>query len=410
MVWSWYAIGGALLTAAACSFFFALAESALFALGRFRAQQMLEDNPESGQKIAPLFQKPEDLVATLAFGNTVANATIIGLTVWVLAHTYLVQFFTGISVLVFILVVCEVIPKALGVRAPEFWAVRVARSVRLLVAITSPLRRVAQTLNDIIMRLIIPKSIQPHPVISEEEYQELLSIAEQQGALNRAEKDILVQILSLDKRTAGDVMKARSQITCISDDLSREEMLEAARKTAHTRIPIYDETPDTIVGVLNARALLLNPDLDLEEVIEFPSFVPQSMNLLHLLRSLQRQQRGLAIVLDEFGGTAGLVTMEDILEETLGRFQRKEAAGKVLERLGPGKWRVDGACTLDEFRREFPALKDADDVDTMSGLFVQQMEYVPASGEWVTVQGLRLTAQEVEDRRVRQLEVEVVKR
>jgi CBS domain containing-hemolysin-like protein len=187
-------------------------------------------------------------------------------------------------------------------------------------------------------------------------------------------------------------------------------MLEAARKTGHTRIPIYDETPDTIVGVLNARAFLLNPELDLEEVIEFPSFVPESMNLLQLLRSLQRQQRGIAIVLDEFGGTAGLVTMQDILEETLGRFQRKETVGKVVERIGPGKWRVSGVCTLDEFRREFPALKEADDVDTMSGLFVQRMEYVPAAGEWIVVQGLRLTAKEVEDRRVRQLEVEVVKR
>ncbi|HEV8540989.1 MAG TPA: transporter associated domain-containing protein, partial [Verrucomicrobiae bacterium] len=90
--------------------------------------------------------------------------------------------------------------------------------------------------------------------------------------------------------------------------------------------------------------------------------------------------------------------------------QRKETAGKVVERIGPGKRRVSGVCTVDEFRREFPALKEADDVDTMSGLFVQRMEYVPTAGEWIVIQGLRLTAKEVEDRRVRQLEVEVVKR
>src|SRR5207249_4101903 len=116
-----------------------------------------------------------------------------------------------------------------------------------------------------------------------------------------------------------EVMKPRSQMAAIPDDLSIEEMLAAARKYRHRRLPIYDETPDTIVGILNTRALLLDPQIDLADAIEFPSFMPETMNLLQLLKSLQRQQRGLAIVLDEFGGTAGIVTMEDILEEMIGK-------------------------------------------------------------------------------------------
>src|SRR5467141_2135737 len=100
-------------------------------------------------------------------------------------------------------------------------------------------------------------------------------------------------------------------------------MLTAARRYKHRRLPVYDETPDAIVGLLNAEALLFDPQADLAEVIEFPSFVPASMNLLQLLKSLQRQQRGLAVVLDEFGGTAGLVTMEDILEEMVGRIRHE---------------------------------------------------------------------------------------
>lgn len=398
------------MIAAACSFFFALAESALFALGRFRARRMLEDNPTHGQRIAPLFNDPEDLVSTLAFGNTLANATLIGFVVYILSRTYNNEFVTGAVALVCILIVCEVIPKALGVRAPEFWSIRVSRAVNLFLKVTRPIRRIAQVFNATLLRLVIPKSIKPQPTISDEEYQELLNIAQQQGALGKAEKDMILQILSLDERTAGDVMNPRSQISCIPDDLSKEEMLEAARRIKHTRIPVYDETPDTIVGVLNARVFLLNPEADLEEVIEFPSFVPQSMNLLQLLRSLQRQQRGMAIVLDEFGGTAGLVTMQDILEETLGRFTRKDSNKPVLERLGPGKWRVSGSCTIDEFRREYPALPENYEVDTMSGLMVKQMEYVPAIGEKVALHGLNLTASKVAERRVLELEVEALKR
>ena len=134
------------------------------------------------------------------------------------------------------------------------------------------------------------------------------------------------------------------------------------------------------------------------------------MNLLQLLRSLQRQQRGIAIVLDEFGGTAGLVTMEDILQDTLGSFHQRSALPFTYERLGQGRWRVNGLCPIDEFRREHLALQERDDVDTMGGLLVRLMEYVPAQGELAHYAGLKLTAQKVDDRRVLELLVEVAKK
>src|ERR1041384_2211676 len=133
-LWSWSGIAAAMVAAAGCSFFFALAESALFALGRFRARQMLEVNPEAGRRIAPLFANQEDLVAALAFGNNIANATIIGLAAWILAHTSLPQIVIALGALVLILIACEVVPKALGVRSPEFWSVRMAPAVSAIVS------------------------------------------------------------------------------------------------------------------------------------------------------------------------------------------------------------------------------------------------------------------------------------
>jgi len=208
----------------------------------------------------------------------------------------------------------------------------------------------------------------------------------------------------------------------ISDELSVEEMIAAARRYKHRRLPIFDEIPDeeraaaeeapeTIVGVLNARKLLLDPQVNLEEVIEPPSFVPESMNVLQLLKSLQRQQRGLAIVLDEFGDTAGLVTIEDILEEVVGEIRgEEEAAAFLMERLGEGRWRVNGTMWVDDFRREYPALGEAPDVDTMGGLMVSLTEVAPGAGQSVVFHGLRLTAQVVDERRVRELLVEVVRK
>src|SRR6267378_5401846 len=138
---------------------------------------------------------------------------------------------------------------------------------------------------------MVPRTVQSQNALTDADYQELLEMAFQQGALAQSEKEIILQIISLDRRTAREVMKPRSRMAAIPDDLSIEEMLSAARKYKHRRLPMYDETPDTIVGILNTRALLLDPQIDLAEAIEFPSFVPKSMNVLQLLKSLQRQQR-----------------------------------------------------------------------------------------------------------------------
>ena len=154
-------------------------------------------------------------------------------------------------------------------------------------------------------------------------------------------------------------------------------------------MPIYDDSVDTIVGVLNTRDLLLDPQVDLATAIEFPSFVPESMNLLQLLKSLQRQQRGLAIVLDEFGGTAGIVTIEDILTEVLGEIRGEHAPDRaVLEKVGQNRWRVSGSVLLDNFRREYPALPEVPGFETMAGLALREFEFVPNRGDSVTVSGL----------------------
>jgi magnesium and cobalt exporter, CNNM family len=273
-----------------------------------------------------------------------------------------------------------------------------------------PLCRVAQRLNTTILRAAIPRTVQPHFTLTDADYHELLEMAFQQGALAQSEKEIILQIINLDRRTAKEVMKPRSQMAAISDDLSIEEMIAAARTYKHRRLPIYDEIPDTVVGILNTHALLLDPQIDLADAIEFPSFVPETMNLLQLFKSLQRQRRGLAIVLDEFGGTAGIVTMEDILEEVIGTIQgQPEASGFVMEKLGPGRWRVAGTLRLDDFRREYPALGEVPEVETMGGLLVSLLDVVPVRGESAMFSGLRLSAQMADERRVRELLVEVVK-
>ena len=400
----------AILIFAGASFFFALAETALFSLGKWQMAQLAEKNPRAGKVVAALLEHPQDLLATLALGNTFANAAMLAI---VLRMAFNAQWtfaaLTLIALLALTLLGCEVFPKTLAVRQPERWALRVSWPLLVFQKVTAPLHLAARGLNVAILKKTARQMDAP-PALTDAEYQELLEMALQQGTLAESEKEIILQIISLDQRTARDVMRPRAGMAAVSDDAPVEEMIAAAKKFRHRRLPIYDETPDTIVGILNTRALLLDPKIDLADAIEFPSFVPETMNLLQLFRSLQKQQRGLAIVLDEFGGTAGLVTMEDILGTLIGKIRAAgQPEGFVMEKIAPDRWRVSGTMRLDDFRREYPALGDVPEVETIGGLLAHLCGVVPEAGESAVFRGLKLTAHVVDERRVREVTVQKVK-
>jgi putative hemolysin len=400
-----------ILISAGASFFFALAEAALLSLSKYQAQQLAERHPRAGAVVARLLEQPQDLLATMALGNTFANAAMLAVVLQMVFDGRWPFLVTVTALLALILLGCEVLPKTLAVRQPERWARRIGWLLLLFQRLTTPLRYVAQKMNVVILKLVAPQFARLTPALTDGEYQELLEMAYQQGTLAESEKEIILQIISLDQRMVRDVMRPRTGMACISDDATVEEMIAAARRFKHRRLPIYDETPDTIVGILNTRALLINLKIDLADAIEFPSFVPETMNLLQLFQSLQKQQRGLAVVLNEFGSTAGVVTMEDILGLLVGkiRSEARQAEGFVMEKLTPGRWRVNGTMRLDDFRREFPALGVVAEAETMGGLLVHLLGVVPETGESATFNGLKLTAQGVDDRRVRELLVEIVK-
>ncbi len=400
----------AILIFAGASFFFALAETALFSLGKWQVQQLAERNPRAGKIVRQLLEQPQNLLATLALGNTFANAAMLAVALWVVFDSHWALVLTMIALLVLTLIGCEVLPKTLAVRRPETWALRVGWLLLVFQKISTPLYRAAQKLNAAFLKQPASSAAAAAPALTDAEYQELLEMAYRQGTLAESEKEIILQIISLDQRMARDVMRPRAGMACVSDEATVEEMIAMARKFKRRRLPIYDETPDTIVGILNTRALLLDPEIDLSEVIEFPSFVPETMNLLQLFQSLQKQHRGLAVVLDEFGGVAGVVTMEDILGKLVGTIRPgTQPEGFVMETISSGRWRVNGTMRLDDFRREFPALGEVAEIETMGGLLTHLLGVVPNSGESAAFQDLKLTAQIVDDRRVRELLVERLK-
>ena len=333
------------------------------------ARNSSEKKPRAGKSVAGLLAHPQDLLATLALGNTFANAAMLAVALrmafnaqWTLALTMIRAAGVHAAGL------RSVSQNPGGAAAGTLGVARRAGRCWFFKRSTEPLHRAAQWLNAAILKKTATQ-MAATPALTDAEYHELLEMAYQQGTLAESEKEIILQIISLDQRTARDVMRPRAGMAAISDDATVEEMIAAAKKFKHRRLPIYDETPDTIVGILNTRALLLDPKIDLSDAIEFPSFVPETMNLLQLFQSLQKRQRGLAIVLDEFGGTAGLVTMEDILGELIGNIRAGGAAGGFCH----GKnFARPLARERDDAAGRFPPrisrAGDVPEVETMGGL------------------------------------------
>lgn len=400
----------AIVLFAGASFFFALAETALFALGMWRARQIVGKTPNRGKQVFQLVKHPREALATIVLVSTLCNGIVVVLGLWLGAAVGWPLGWTLLVIFLVILLVCEVTPKTLAVRMPEYWALRVAGPMQFFVRLTRPVREVAQSLNAWLLKKLTPRSVKPHVSMTDEDYEELIEMAYQQGTLEHAEKEIIYELVNLDQSTAGDVMNPRTQIDGLPISMSREEMEEAARRLQHRRLVLYNENLDNIVGILNTRTLLLFPGVDIDEAIELPSFVPESMNLLQLYLSLQRQKRRVTIVLDEFGQTAGFLTLEDIIEEMVGDIRREdEPEEREITRLGRGRWMVKGELRIDDFREEYPSLEEAPEVDTMGGLLTRGLEVIPREGESFEIDGLRLTAIEVDERRVYTILVEETK-
>ncbi len=402
-----------ILVAMTGAFFFALAEACLFTLGKWRGRRLAKSEGISPFLSQTLRDNSQETLSAVVLGNSIMTFTYLSVGLWWLFHgTFPVA--VGLGVLLFgALIIGEIIPKTLAIRGAEKWMVQLTPLLRVTLPILRVFCRQAIAVNHWVMERIIPESIQPQGDMNEEDYKELLNVAVRQKCLSQAEKEIILGIIRLDRMTARDVMRPRSQVLCLSADYPENDprLAEEARRLKRSRLPIYEENPDTIVGILDTKKLLLKPEAQLEEVMEFAAFIPETMNLWDLFQSLRRQKRGLAVALDEFGETAGIVTMSDILEEMVGDLELEEDSNeKPVRQIRPGVWLAAGSTQLEDFhekRPDFPYDEELE-VETMNGLMIYQLELVPKEGQSILYGDYRLKATKVDARRVLELEIEKV--
>jgi putative hemolysin len=411
---AWRLIVLALLLVAAA--FLSAAEISLVSVNRFRIRSLREEGNRRAEKLDKLLAYPNRFLSTILMLTLLvqvgASAIATGL-----ALNFGLPVATAIAtgVMTFLIFIfSEMAPKTYATNHQERVAMAVAPTVNLLSVIFYPLVRVLILVSNGVIRIFGGKTIKEGPFVTEGDIKALVSAAEEQDVIEEEEKKLIHSIFEFGDTLVREVMIPRTDMIMLEEESNLEEALEIILSSGFSRIPVFKKDFDHIVGVLYAKDLLPylkrgESDVRPRDFLREAYYVPETKRVSELLTELRTLTIHMAIVLDEYGGTAGLVTIEDMLEEIVGEiFDEYDSAMELYESLGSGKYTFDARISIDDLNELLCTDLPANEWDTLGGLMYNLMGKIPKQGEAVEFEGMRLTAQKVVGRRIYKVLLEVL--
>lgn len=411
--------------------FFAAAEIAVVGVRKTRLRQLAEEGNRSAQIAERLAEDSSRFLATIQVGVTLAGfftsataaVTLSGmLSAWIaslplpvaiIAHGQALAVFLITTVLAFItLVLGELVPKTLALKYAEPVALAVARPIDWLSRLAAPaVRLLSWATNLIAGRFGATQVVSAMPFVTEDEIKTIVDAGEEGGVIEEEEKAMIYSIFDLGETLAREVMVPRIDVTALESTATLQEAVQTILKAGHSRIPVYVDTVDNIIGILYAKDLLRylgngQANVRLTEIVRPPYFVPESKRIDELLRELQRRRVHMAIIVDEYGGTAGIVTIEDILEEIVGEIQDEYdvAEEPAVEQVGPDEYILDARVDLDDVNDLLGTQLPKELGETLGGFIYGQLGKVPAAGERLSFNNtVEMEVLEVSGRRIRKV-------
>jgi putative hemolysin len=406
---------------------FVAAEIALVTIRRTRVEQLIDEGHRGARTVRRLIEDPTRFLAVVQIGVTFVGFLASAYAAVNLADRLAGAFdnipmikevSVGVAVIVvtsllalFTIVIGELVPKSLALAHPDRAALMLAGPVDLLGRILAPVVSMLTWTTRKVAGALGGEVIARQAQISTEELRLIVERGGEQGVLEAEEEQMISAVIELGDRRVHEIMVPRTEMTAMPVTASMDEVIDTFIREGHSRIPVYRKTVDEVVGVLYAKDLL--PFLkggqkpDLRKLLRTPLYVPESMSIDDLLHKIQGRKVHLAIVLDEYGGTAGMVTIEDLLEEIVGEIQDEYDTEEPLTvKLSETEARIDGRASVDDlgelFDLELGDLEDADEYDTVGGLIYHRVGGVPRPGDRVELpdHGLTLTVEVTDGRRV----------
>ncbi|MBI4246870.1 MAG: HlyC/CorC family transporter [Candidatus Rokubacteria bacterium] len=397
----------ALLLLVACSAILTGAEAAYFSLGRARLKRLASTPPADGRP-TPAIEHPHDLLVTLLVGITLINISASAIAATIAEDLFGPRWGLAVEMLVMILVLAtfgEVLPMTLAVTYPERFLAFVRRPVAGLGLLLAPVRALLGGLTTLTVR-VIGRDRQAQPELSEEELRTLVDVGASEGVVEREEREMIHKVFELEDTLARSIMVPRTDMFCLDVAAPAERILPALREHLHSRVPVYEGAIDVIVGILYTKDLLpwiggLPPDFDLRGHLHPPYFVPETKRADVLLQEMQAKKLQLAIVVDEYGGTAGLVTLEDLLEELVGEIADEyDEPERLVQRLDATTYRLAGKLPIDELNAATGLTISNEAYDTVGGWVLDLFGRVPSRAERKETPELTVTVEKVERTRV----------
>lgn len=399
------------------SAFLTSAETAFGALGTWKVRQLREQGRGPVQLYAAFEANPSRFLSTVHIANNltkVAVTVLLTLSVmaltasWGWSHGASVGYAIALSTLL-VLLIGEFTPKAVAVQHPEAVSRLLIGPVYLLSVVLYPLGRAFTALTTAILRLLRIETPRD-PMMTEDELRLMLRSAEESGVIEASEEEMIKGVIDLEETVVREVMTPRVDVVAIPMDASLQELVTATTEEGYSRLPVYQDSIDDVRGVVYARDLIpyLGADADMDgmkvaDLMRPPQYVPETTSVLDLMRTMRTSKNHLAVVVDEFGGTAGVVTLEDIIEEITGEIydETDDDEAPDFEEQADGLERVKASVHLEEVEARFRvSFGEASEYDTLAGFLISELGRIPQEGESLEREGLRFTVTEADERRV----------
>ncbi|NOY59630.1 MAG: HlyC/CorC family transporter [Calditrichaeota bacterium] len=397
------------------SAFFSGSETAFFSINSLLRKQLAKKSDKKSARVLKLLQNPRRLLITILIGNTLANVTAASLAAILTTSlceqanfSKQVGVILNIVVVTFlILVISEITPKIIAVKNPVSFATRVSLIISAINYSLLPIGFLIDKSISWFTQVFHIRESDEESMLQANEFQVLLEIGEEQGELEEEEKEMIHHIFEFGDTSVREIMVPRTDMVCISHDASIDELLDLIKSKGHTRIPLYQETIDKIQGVIHAKDLLpfisnSKKDISFLKLARPAIFVPESKKIDDLLRYFQSEHQHMAIVVDEYGGTSGLVTLEDVIEEIVGEIRDEyDKEQSLYRKIDDKSYLVNAKIDIDSLNELLNIeLPESDEYDTLGGFILENTGSVPEEQMTIRYGEYELVMEKVEKNRI----------
>lgn len=394
----------------ALSAFFSGSETALTAIDRLRVRYLVEKNRRGASRLEKLLERPERLLSAILVGNNLVNiaASVFATTLLVSLYGERGEFLTILILTPLLLIFAEIAPKTYASRSPEKVSFFVLRPILFIMWLLTPALWLVSIVSRLLARVFPGEA--DRPFISEDEIRTMISVGEQAGVVAEEQHRMLHGVFELAQIRVRDVMIPRTEVVGIEVSIPFDEVLRQVQQAHHSRFPVFDGDMDNILGIIHSKEILnyvhRAEEFCMRDLVRTPFFVPESKRIEALLQSFRDQRVHLAVVVDEYGGVEGIVTLEDVVEEIVGEILDEfDAEESLFQEVAPNRFLVEGACPLRDLNRHFSLDLAEEHATTLAGFVMRSLGTIPEEGEECNWQETRFVVRKMVDRRIEKIEM-----